>query len=39
MAKPIIEDICINLWPQEPLLSSNFCMVQWLQGAMAQVVR
>ena len=36
-AWPVMEDICINLWPQEPLPTSFFGLVQRLQDASSQI--
>jgi hypothetical protein len=36
-AQPVMEDICINLWPQEPLPTSLFGLVQRLRGASPRV--
>jgi hypothetical protein len=37
MARPAMEDLCINLWPTEPLPSSYFGLIQRLQSASPQV--
>ena len=33
MAEPVMKDLCIKLWPSEPLLSSYFGLVQRLYDA------
>ena len=37
MAEPAMKDLCIRLWPDEPLLSSYFGLVQKLSNASPRI--
>lgn len=37
MGEPALQDMCIKLWPIEPLLNSYFSLLRWLVDAPARI--
>jgi hypothetical protein len=39
MVRPVLQDLCVNMWPTEALPASFFGLLVWLQEAVPQVNR